>query len=82
MDESGYAIRISYKNRVIVPAKEKEARKTIDSKREWATNCDIINSVGKTSTKDFYITKDKRVLRDLIEFIIESDYTLAVTDNR
>jgi hypothetical protein len=34
MDESGYGIRISYKNRVIVSAKEKEIRKIMDGKRE------------------------------------------------
>jgi hypothetical protein len=34
MDESGCGIGISYKSRVIVPAKEKEIRKTINGKRE------------------------------------------------
>ena len=82
MDESEYAIRIFYKSRVIVPAKKKEARKIINSKREQIINCDIINSVGKASTKNFYIIKGKRVLRDLIEFIIELGCTLAVTDNK
>jgi hypothetical protein len=81
MDESGSAIEISYKSRVIVPAKEKKVRKIINSKREWVTNCNTINSVGKISTKGFYITKGKRVFRDLIKLIVESGCTLAVTDN-
>jgi hypothetical protein len=81
MDESGSAIRIFYKSRVIVPAKEKKVRKTMNNKREWVTNCDTINSVGKASTKGFYIIKGKRVFRDFIELIVESGCTLAVTDN-
>jgi hypothetical protein len=81
MDESGCGIGISHKSRVIVPAKEKEVRKIMDGKREWATNCDTINGVGKASIKGFYITKGKRVFRDYIELIVESGCTLAVTDN-
>ena len=34
MDESKYTIRISYKGRVIIPTKEKEVIKSINSKRE------------------------------------------------
>jgi DDE superfamily endonuclease len=81
MDESGSAIGISYKSRVIVPAKEKKARKIMNDKREWATNCDIINGVRKASTKGFYVIKGKRVLRDLMKLIIELGCTLVVTDN-
>jgi Tc5 transposase DNA-binding domain len=55
MDEYGCGIGISHKSRVIVPAKEKEARKTMDGKREWAIV--TINGVGKASTKGFYILK-------------------------
>ena len=80
MDESGYTIGISYKSRVIIPAKEKEAIKSINSKREWATNIDTINSVG-TASKGFFIIRGKNVLRDLISYIIESGCMIAVTDN-
>jgi hypothetical protein len=81
MDESEYIIRIFYKSRVIIPIKEKETIKSIDSKREWVINIDTINSVG-IAFKDFFVTKDKNVFRNFINYIIESDYTIAVTDNR
>jgi hypothetical protein len=81
MDESGYIIGISHKSRVIIPAKEKKIIKSIDGKREWAINIDIINGVGIIS-KDFFVTKGKNVLRDLINYIIELDCTIAITDNR
>lgn len=80
MDESRYAIRISHKSRVIIPAKEKETIKSINGKREQATNIDTINGI-KTVFKGFFVTKGKNVFRDLINYIIESDYTIAVTDN-
>ena len=80
MDESGCAIGISHKSRVIVPAKEKEAIKSMDGKREWATSIDTISGIG-TASKGFFITKGKSVLRDLMSFIVESGCTIAVTDN-
>jgi hypothetical protein len=80
MDESGYALRLCYKSRVIVPAKEKDAIKSMNGKREWGTNINFISGIGKAS-KAFIITKGKHVLRDLIEPIIESGCTLAVTHN-
>ena len=80
MDESGYVIGISYKSRVIIPVKEKKAIKFMNGKREWATNIDIINSVG-TVFKGFFVIRGKNVLRDLISYIIELDCTIAVTDN-
>jgi hypothetical protein len=80
MDESGCAIGIFYKSRVIIPVKEKEVIKFMDGKREWATNIDIISGVG-TAFKGFFVIKGKNVLRDLINYIIESDCTVAVTDN-
>jgi hypothetical protein len=80
MDESGCAFKICYKSRVIVSAKEKEAIKSIDRKREWGTNINFISGIGKAS-KAFIITKGKYVFRDLIEFIIELGCTLAVTHN-
>jgi hypothetical protein len=67
MDESECVIGISYKSRVIVPTKEKEAKKTINGKREWVTNIDIINGIGKASIKGFFVTKGKSVLRDLMK---------------
>jgi hypothetical protein len=81
MDESGYIIRISYKNRVIIPAKEKKIIKFMDSKREWTININIINGVG-TASKGFFVTKGKNVFRDFINYIIESGCTIAVTDNK
>ncbi len=81
MDESRYTIRISYKSRVIISVKEKEAIKSMDGKREWVININIINSVGIIS-KDFFVIRDKNVLRDLISYIIESGYTITVTDNK
>jgi hypothetical protein len=66
---------------VIVSGKKKKIKKIMNGKREWAINYDTINSVGKASIKGFYIIKNKRVLRDLIKLIVESDYTLAVTNN-
>jgi hypothetical protein len=80
MDESRYAIRISHKSRMIIPAKEKEAIKSINNKREWATNIDTISNI-KTASKGFFVIKGKNMLRDLISYIIESDCTVAVTDN-
>jgi hypothetical protein len=80
MDESGYAIRISHKSRVIIPVKKKEAIKSMNSKREWATNIDIISGVEIIS-KGFFVTKGKNVLRNLMNYIIELDYTIAVTNN-
>jgi intergrase/recombinase len=61
MDESGCAIGVSHKSRVIIPAKEKEAIKSMDGKREWATNIDTISSIGIVS-KGFFVTKGKNVL--------------------
>ena len=81
MDESRYTIRISYKSRVIISVKEKEAIKSMDGKREWVININIINSVGIIS-KDFFVIRDKNVLRDFISYIIESGYTITVTDNK
>jgi hypothetical protein len=81
MDESGYTIEISYKSRVIIPAKKKKAIKSMDDKREWATNINNISSV-ETASKDFFVIKGKNVLRDLISYIIELGCTVAVTDNR
>jgi hypothetical protein len=80
MDESGCALRIYHKSRVIVLAKERDAIKSINRKREWGTNINSISGIGKAS-KAFIITKGKYVLRDLIEPIIESGCTLAVTHN-
>ncbi len=81
MDESRYTIRISYKSRVIISVKEKEAIKSMDGKREWVININIINSVGIIS-KGFFVIRDKNVLRDFISYIIESGYTITVTDNK
>jgi hypothetical protein len=66
---------------VIIPAKEKKAIKSIDGKREWATNIDIISGVG-TVFKGFFVIKGKNILRNLINYIIESDCTITVTDNK
>ncbi len=60
MDESRCAIRISHKSRVIIPAKEKEVIKSIDGKREWVININIINSVG-TVSKGFFVIKGKNM---------------------
>jgi hypothetical protein len=81
MDESECTIRIFYKSRVIIPVKEKEAIKFINGKREWATNINIISGV-ETVSKGFFVIKGKNIFRDLMNYIIESDYTIAVTDNR
>jgi hypothetical protein len=80
MDESGYVIGIFYKSRVIIPIKEKEAIKSINGKREWATNIDIISDV-ETASKGFFVTKGKNMFRDLMSYIIELGCTVAVTDN-
>ena len=80
MDESGCALGLYYKSRVIVPAKEKDAIKSINRKREWGTNINSISEIGKAS-KAFIITKSKHMLRDLIKPIIELGYTLTVTHN-
>jgi hypothetical protein len=80
MDESGCALRIYHKSRVIVLAKERDAIKSINRKREWGTNINTINGIRKAS-KAFIIIKSKHVLRDLIEPIVESGCTLAVTHN-
>jgi hypothetical protein len=80
MDESGCAIRISHKSRVIIPAKEKEAIKSMNGKREWATNINTINNI-RTASKGFFVIKGKNVLRDLMNYIIESDCTITITDN-
>ena len=80
MDESGCAIGISHKSRVIIPAKEKEAIKSMDGKREWATNINTISNIG-TASKGFFVTKGKNVLRDLMSYIIELGCTVTVTDN-
>jgi len=71
MDESGCAIGIFYKSRVIIPAKEKKIIKFMVGKLEWAINIDTINSVG-TVSKGFFVTRGKNVFRDLINYIIES----------
>ncbi len=80
MDESECVIGISYKSCVIIPVKEKEAIKCINNKREWVINIDTINNVG-TASKGFFVTKNKYILRDLMDYVIESGYTIAVTDN-
>jgi hypothetical protein len=80
MDESESAIRISYKSRVIILAKEKETIKSMNRKREWAININTINGI-ETIFKGFFVTKSKNVLRDLMSYITESGYTIAVTDN-
>ncbi len=45
------------------------------------TNINIINGVG-TVSKGFFVIRRKNVLRDLMNYIIESGCTIAVTDNR
>ncbi len=65
---------------MIVSVKEKEIIKFINNKREWATNINTINSV-KTASKGFFVIRGKNVLRDFMSYIIESGYTIAVTDN-
>jgi len=52
----------------------------MDDKREWATNIDTISGVG-TACKSFFVIKGIYVLRDLMEYIIESGCTCAVTPN-
>ena len=81
MDESGCAIGIFYKSRVIIPAKEKKIIKFMDGKREWVININIINSVG-TVSKGFFVIKGKNMFWDLMSYIIESGCTIVVTDNR
>jgi len=81
MDESKYIIRISYKSRVIISVKEKEPIKSINNKHEWVININTINSVGIAS-KGFFVIRGKNVFWDFMNYIIESDYTIAVTDNR
>jgi len=56
---------------VIIPAEEKQVIKIINSKREWATNIDTINSV-KTAYKGFFVIKGTYVFRDLMKYIIKS----------
>jgi hypothetical protein len=80
MDESESTIGISHKSRVIIPAKKKKAIKSMNGKREWATNINTISGV-RTASKGFFVTKSKNVLRDLMSYIIESGCTIAVTDN-
>jgi hypothetical protein len=80
MDESGSAIRVFYKSRVIIPVKKKEAIKFMDRKREWVTNIDTISDIG-TASKGFFVIKGKNVFRDFINYIIELGCTIAVTDN-
>src|SRR6266536_1392094 len=80
MDELGCSIRVSHKSRVVIPAEEKQVIKTIDGKREWATNINTISSVG-TACKGFFVIKGIYVLRDLMKYIIKSGCICAVTPN-
>jgi hypothetical protein len=80
MNESGCAIGISHKSRVIIPAKEKEAIKSMDGKREWAININIISDIG-TASKGFFVIKGKNIFRNFIDYIIELSCTIAITDN-
>ncbi len=80
MDESGYIIEVSHKSRVIILVKAKEVIKSIDDKREWVINIDIISGI-KTASKGFFVIKGKYVFRDLMDYVVESGCTIAVTDN-
>jgi len=81
MDELKYLIRIFYKSRVIISVEENQAIKTMDNKREWATNIDIIINI-RTACKDFFVIKGIYILRNFIKYVVKSGYICAIISNR
>ena len=77
MDESGYAINVEQKSKIILPANEKAAFAKQDRNKEWTTLIEDINVIGQ-NVSPFLIFKGKSMLKDLCELIGTSDATLAV----
>jgi hypothetical protein len=80
MDESEACLGLTQKSYIISPEEEKDARASMDANREWATLIETINTIGK-ALEPFFINKGAQVLRNLMEAIVKSGATLAVTHN-
>jgi hypothetical protein len=80
MDESGAGLGATQKSYIIGPAEEKDARVSTDKNREWATLIETIRAIGE-AIKPFFINKGMYVFLDLMEAMVKSGATLAVTHN-
>ena len=80
MDESEAGLGLTQQSYIIGPEEEKDARASMDANREWATLIETISAIGK-ALQPFFINKDAQVFRDLIEAMVKSGATLAVTHN-
>jgi hypothetical protein len=80
MDESGTAISVEQKSRIILPAKKKDVFAKQDGNREWGTMIEYIRVIGR-DIPPFFIHKGKHILRDLAELISHSRVTLACSEN-
>jgi DDE superfamily endonuclease len=80
MDKLGTGLKLIQKSFIINPEEEKDARIFANINRKWVTLIKTINAIGKT-LKPFFINKEAHVFRDLIEIMIKSGATLAITYN-
>jgi hypothetical protein len=80
MDESGAGLGFIQKSYIIGPEEEKDARASMDANREWVTLIETISAIGK-ALEPFFINKGAQVLRDLMEAMVKSGATFAVTHN-
>ncbi len=80
MDESGSAIGMEQRSKVILPIEEKEAFSKQDGNREWATLVECIRVIGG-DIPPFLIVKGQYILEDMCQLFGDSRATLAVSDN-
>ena len=81
MDESGSAIDIKQKLKVILFSEEKKTFAKQNRNREWVIIIKIIRIISE-DIPPFLITKEKYILRDLAELIYQSRATLVYNENR
>jgi hypothetical protein len=80
MDESGSALSMEQRSKVILPIEEKEAFSKQDGNREWATDIECVCATGG-DIPPFLIVKGQYVLEDICQLFGNSRAKLAVSDN-
>ena len=81
MDESGSAIDIKQKLKVILSSEKKEAFAKQNRNREQVIIIKIIRVINK-DIPPFLIIKEKYILRNLVKLIYQSRVTLVYSENR
>ncbi len=80
MDESGSAIDIKQKLKVILFSEEKKTFAKQNRNREWVIIIKIIRIISE-DIPPFLITKEKYILRDLAELIYQLRVILVYSEN-